>query len=62
MYAFAPHFNWPMKVDGKLFTTDIPLRSMLAEIWLFESSEKFYRTWEEGVKCGRIIEVYGTAY
>ena len=57
MDSFADWFTWPMKVDGKRYTTDIQLRSILAEIWIFESPAKFYRAWDEGIKCGRIAEV-----
>lgn len=57
VYAFADWFKWPMAVDGKWYTTDKQLRSLLAEMWLFESSEKFYEAWRVGVHCGRIVEV-----
>jgi hypothetical protein len=58
MDAFATWFNWPMKVDGKAYNTDIPLRSTLAEIWIFgRNRNEFYRAWQEGVHCGRIYEV-----
>lgn len=57
MNAFAGWFDWPMKVDGKRYTTDEQLRSLLAEIWIFDSAAKFYKAWSEGIKCGRITEV-----
>ncbi len=57
VYAFENWFKWPLKVDGKTYSTDPQLKSMLAEIWVFESERKFYRSWEEGIKCGRIYEV-----
>jgi hypothetical protein len=57
MNAFANWFEWPMKRDGKLFTTDEQLRALLAEIWIFDKPVKFYRAWDEGIRCGRIYEV-----
>ena len=57
LHSFADWFAWPMKVDGKLYDTDVPLRAFLSEIWIFDKPAKFYRAWEEGIKCGRIFEV-----
>jgi hypothetical protein len=58
MNTFADWFQWPMRVDGKYYSTDLALRSLLAEMWLFsDSNQKFYRAWNEGIRCGRIYEV-----
>lgn len=55
--AFQDWFSWPMKVDGSVYDTDDTLKSLLAEVWLFEPATKFYRAWAEGIKCGRIYKV-----
>ncbi len=57
MNAFKDWFDWPMMVDGKRYTTDDAMKSLLAEIWLFKSSMNFYTAWYIGVRCGRIIEI-----
>lgn len=62
MHAFADWFEWPMLVDGKRYTTDIPMRALLAEIWLFKADMNFYEAWRIGVNCGRIVEIPGVRH
>ena len=56
--SFSSWFDWPMRCDGHFYNTDDEMKSLLAEIWIFEPTPAyFYRAWQEGVKCGRIFQV-----